>query len=538
MSGLRTSGANTTVWTERDDLLQAGPTYPKLTTDAESDVLVVGGGIAGLQIAYELLKKGKKVILVEDGTIGSGETGRTTGQLSADNEYNEFLKLHGKEMTAEIAAAQQIAIDRIESIASTHSISCDFARVNGYMFQGLPKSHPDYDGGILQEIYDAAYDTGKVDIAFVDDARIPGFDSGKAIQWRQQGSFHPTKYVKGLVKVIKHMGGEVYEKTRYMSHEENGKGGRNVEVQTADGQTVRVDQLVMATNVPLQKLVVIDRLEPYRTYAMAFSIPTSSISTSNAPEDQNALWWDTDDPYHYIRVTPSKKEGYSLLIVGGEDEKVGQHDDADDRYKRLERWTRARWSAVEGVEYRWSGQVIDSHDGIAHIGLNPGTKNVYIHSGDNGDGLTYAAIGGILLPELITGNTTHPWGHLFSPSRQHSPSHIGRALKTIPDYLKENLSDQVYYAKWIATATKTITDIEDLVPGSGDVVRDGIHPIAVYKDEGGKLCKFTAVCPHLKAIVQWNEDEKSFDCPVHGSRFTCTGKLVNGPAKIDLAPRD
>ena len=152
--------------------------------------------------------------------------------------------------------------------------------------------------------------------------------------------------------------------------------------------------------------------------------------------------------------------------------------------------------------------------------------------------MTYAAIGGILISELIIGNTSHPWAALFSPSRQHSPSHLSRALKVVPDYLKENLSDQMYYAKWITTCTKSITDIEDLVPGEGRVVRDGIHPVAVYKGEDGAVNKYTAVCPHLKAIVDWNASEKSFDCPVHGSRFTCTGKLVNGPAKIDLAPRD
>ena len=158
-------------------------------------------------------------------------------------------------MTAQIASAQQLAIDRIESIVKSHSISCDFERVNGYMFQGLPVSSPSYDGKVLDELYQAAHDTGKLDIAWVDDARIPGFDSGKAIQFRQQGSFHPTKYVKALAKVVEEMGGNIYEKSRYMMHSEGkGKGGREIEVQMADGQKVQADQVVMATNVPLQKV--------------------------------------------------------------------------------------------------------------------------------------------------------------------------------------------------------------------------------------------------------------------------------------------
>jgi glycine/D-amino acid oxidase-like deaminating enzyme len=158
-------------------------------------------------------------------------------------------------MTAELAAAQQAAIDRIEGIAKEHSIECDFQRVNGYMFQGLPASEASYDGKIVDELYKAASDTGKLDVAYVDDARIPGFDSGKAIQFRQQGSFHPTKYIRELAKVIKGMGGEIYEQSRYMMHEEGkGQGGRRVQVQMADGQKVQADQVVMATNVPLQKV--------------------------------------------------------------------------------------------------------------------------------------------------------------------------------------------------------------------------------------------------------------------------------------------
>lgn len=115
-------------------------------------------------------------------------------------------------------------------------------------------------------------------------------------------------------------------------------------------------------------------------------------------------------------------------------------------------------------------------------------------AGDCGDGLTYAAIGGMLLRDLIIGRE-NSWAHIFSPSRQHDPSHIKRALKALPEYVKENLSDQVYFTKWLTTCTKTLTDIEDLVPGQGEVVRDGVHPVAVYKDDQGGVHKMTAICP-------------------------------------------
>jgi glycine/D-amino acid oxidase-like deaminating enzyme len=107
------------------------------------------------------------------------------------------------------------------------------------------------------------------------------------------------------------------------------------------------------------QLVIIDQVSAYRSYAVALKIADKDISSNGEP----ALWWDLADPYHYIRVTPHKEPGYSLLVVGGEDEKVGQHDDAEARYKRLVDWTRARWSSAGAVEYQWSGQVIESVDG-------------------------------------------------------------------------------------------------------------------------------------------------------------------------------
>lgn len=525
MSGINSSGIRAPVWIERDDLLleKTLPRYPALDKDVEADVLVVGGGISGVHIAYELLTSGvKNVVLVEDGKISSGETGRTTGHLSVDNEYNDFVELHGPELTAEIAASQQAAVDRIASIVEKHRIDCDFVRVPGFMFHGLPENSKDFELDTISDIYKAAAGTHKLDVSLVDDAGIIGFNSGRAIKFDRQATFHPTKYVRALAEIITEMGGSIYEKSHMNEYSENEKG---VEAVMVNGKKVRAGKMVMATNVPLQKLVVIDRVEAYRTYAVALKIPNSAVSKNG----DHALWWDLGDPYHYIRVTPHKDEGYSLLVVGGEDEKVGQHSDSDERYQRLIDWTKERWTGALDVEYQWSGQVMDSQDGIAYIGRNPGNENIFIQTGDNGDGLTYSAIGGMLIRDLILGKTS-PWADLYSPSRQHSTSHLKRAVKALPEYIKGNLSDQMYMAKWLTTATKTMKDIEDLMPGEGEVVREGVHPVAVYKDEGGQIHKMTGICPHLKGIVAWNSGEKSFDCPIHGSRFTCRGEVVNGPA--------
>lgn len=328
-------------------------------------------------------------------------------------------------MTAQLASAQQLAIDRIEAISREHSISCDFERVNGYMFQGLPSSDPSYDPKVLDEIYSAANDTGKLDISFVSDAQIPGFDSGKAIQFRQQGSFHPTKYVKALAVVVERMGGKIYEKSRYMMHEEGkGQGGRQVQVEMADGQKVQADYMVMATNVPLQKvcLLLLSSSCGTCTYnaqgglrqalmnslwsltASSHTAPTPSPCTS--PLTKSLPPRPTATPSGgtlRIRTTTSvlplpRRKGTrcSLLVVrtkrsasttmrrsGTRGSKSGPGSGGAGQ----RRWcisgpgrsstllmgtsSSSPWSMEE------SSKLIDR---MAHIGLNPGTKNVYIHS--------------------------------------------------------------------------------------------------------------------------------------------------------------
>ena len=215
-----------------------------------------------------------------------------------------------------------------------------------------------------------------------------------------------------------------------------------------------------------------------------------------------------------------------MLIVGGEDHKTGQADDADERFDRLETWTRQRFP-VEEVEYRWSGQVIEPVDGLAFIGRNPGDKNIYIVTGDSGNGMTHGTIAGILLTDLILGRPNE-WEALYEPSRI--------SLRATPEFARENLNVAAQYGDYATTG-----DIEkpgELEPETGGVIRHGLKKVAVYRDTHGKLHECTAVCPHLGGIVHWNHGEKTWDCPCHGSRFDPFGKVLNGPANTGLGPAE
>jgi Rieske Fe-S protein len=175
------------------------------------------------------------------------------------------------------------------------------------------------------------------------------------------------------------------------------------------------------------------------------------------------------------------------------------------------------------VEYKWSGQVVEPIDALAFLGKNPGDENIFIITGSSGNGMTYGTLGGIIITDIITGQK-NPWIDLYSPSRM--------TMATVGDYLTEVGNMVAQYADWISEGD--IKDAQELKPGEGGIISSGMKKIAAYRDEQNKLHTCTAVCPHLGAILQWNADEKSFDCPAHGSRFTTEGKAINGPATSDL----
>jgi Rieske Fe-S protein len=238
-----------------------------------------------------------------------------------------------------------------------------------------------------------------------------------------------------------------------------------------------------------------------------------------------ALYWDTPDPYHYLRLQNLGED--EMLIVGGEDHKTGQSDDAEERFERLEAWTRERFPTVKEVEYRWSGQIMEPVDGLAFIGQNPGDKNIFVVTGDSGNGMTHGTIAGILLTDLIQGRQNE-WTALYEPSRI--------SLKATPEFAKENLNVVAQFRDYVTGGD--VDEVGEIASGAGAIIREGLKKIAVYRDSNGEVHKYSAVCPHLGCIVEWNSTEMTWDCPCHGSRFDPQGKVLNGPAISGLAPAE
>ena len=345
-------------------------------------------------------------------------------------------------------------------------------------------------------------------------APIPGYETGPALRVTNQAQFHPMKYYAGLIRAIEAKGGVIHGGM----HVDDFKGGKDAHVKTSSGRTVTARAIVVATNSPVNDRVVMHTKQAaYRTYVIAAPVPKGVVP--------RALYWDTEDPYHYVRLQAGDAKS-ETLIVGGEDHRTGQKDDADERYARLEEWTRQRFPAAGPVEHRWSGQVLEPIDLVAFIGRNPmDDDNVYIATGDSGNGMTHGTIAGLLLTDLILGRP-NPWQDLYDPSR--------KSLRAAKDFARENVESQVGYLGYVTPGD--VSGYEKIAPGGGAVVRHGLEKIAASRDAAGKLTLCSAVCTHLGCIVEWNSNERTWDCPCHGSRFAPDGHVVNGPAVAPLAP--
>ncbi len=495
-----TSGKTPSVWMDTASPFFTSP----LIKETSADVVIIGAGITGLSAGYFLAKAGKKVIVLDDGAIGSGETGRTTAHLTyaLDSHYVYLRKKYGLANLKIIAQSHQTAINAIENIARKEKIKCSFQRIDGYL--GL---------GALDSI-DILHQEQKIlrDIGFSTHLlrRAPlHYNTGPCLQFPAQAQFHPLLYLKGLAKSIERYYGRIYTRTHAAVIEKN-------KVITSTNVVLHAKYVLVATNVPVSSRYKIHTKQgSYRTYVIGGLVSRKSVPY--------VLYWDINESshdlanaYHYLRIAPYSRKK-DIVIVGGEDHKTGQAEDQK-QYERLELWTKKRFPVTKFL-YHWSGQVIEPADGLAYIGK---LDDIYIATGMSGNGMTYGTIAGILIRDLMVGKP-NPWAAIYNPKRL--------PWRTPINYLHENFNVANQYIDYVKHLPNPTLHYEE-----GKVISKGKIKIAVYQDQTGLQHSFSAICPHLQGIVRWNKQEKTFDCPCHGSRFSPLGKVLNGPANADLEP--
>jgi len=504
-----TSGSRQSIWLDT----AAPDSRRPLEANTDVDVCIIGAGIAGLTTAYRLARDGRSVIVLDDGEIASGETGRTTAHLvnALDDFYKEIRRLHGEEGARLAADSHTAAIDYVEEVVNEEKIDCDFERVDGYLFLG-----PQDPASLLDEELEAAHQAGLREVTKISRAPVDSFDSGPCLHFPRQAQFHPLQYLIGLARGIEARGGRICTDT----HASQIRGGPNAQVHTTGGHIVSARHIVVATNTPVNDIVTMHTKQAaYRTFVVGLALEKGAMP--------HILLWDTPDPYHYVRIAKGPDD-QEVLIVGGEDHKTGQEEDTDAeaRFDRLLDWTRKRFPVKGKPLYKWSGQIMEPIDLMAFIGRNPGdADNVYIATGDSGNGITHGTIAGLLISDMIAGRD-NPWATLYDPSRI--------TLRAAKEFARENLNVAGQYGDLVTGGD--VESVEQIKRGSGAIIRRGLSKVAVYRDVHGKVIERSALCTHLGCVVQWNDGEKTWDCPCHGSRFDPEGRVLNGPAIADLKP--
>jgi glycine/D-amino acid oxidase-like deaminating enzyme/nitrite reductase/ring-hydroxylating ferredoxin subunit len=491
------------------------PSFRPARSKTHAEVCVVGAGIAGLTTAYLLACEGKSVVILDEGPIASGQTGRTSAHLASaiDDRFVEIERLHGQKKARLAYESHAAAIDEIERISGEEEIDCDFKRLDAFL-SPLPDDPPD----LLDRELAAAKRAGFEDIEMVSRG---GIDNGRCIRFGNQARFQPLLYMVGLAEILKRKGVRIYTGRRVkdvQGADPKKKVPAKVQVEGLPGK-ITAEHVVVATNTPSpinDWFGIYTKQASYRTYVVAMTVPRGKV---------DALYWDTGDPYHYVRLDPARGRARTdLLLIGGEDHKTGQMPREGSAFLSLETWAREKFPMVGETRYRWSGQVQEPADGLAFIGRAP-TKgeNVYVVTGDSGMGLTHSTIGGLLLTDLILG-WPNPWEALYDPSRKMLNA----------EFIRENANVVAQYKDLVTSGE--FKSVDEIPAGHGAVMREGLSKIAVYRDPAGKVHRHSAICTHLQCVVQWNPTERSWDCPCHGSRFDPDGKVLMGPA-IDDLPR-
>ncbi|CAF0975483.1 unnamed protein product [Adineta steineri] len=523
--GTYSSGCTLSYWL---DSLER-PKFPKLTENKTCDYVVVGAGIAGITSAYCLAEHdpSKQIILIDDGEICSGETGRTTAhlQIEYDDHYYSIAHMFGDETARLVCQSNHQAVDFIENLVKKENIDCEFERLPGYLIPAKDSHIKD----VIEKEFKASSKAGMTVELLDSDTKKPkypvDYPTSHWLRFPNQGQFHPLKYLYALTQILtkKFKNVQIFTNSHVLDINDDNKedGTGEVYVVTSDNKRIDCKKMILATYMPINdRVTMVTKMAECRTYAMAFEVEKGAI--------ERALYWDTDEPYNYYRLTTDDKSNSSkeLLIVGGKDNLVGHElTSYEETFASLESLARAKFPIAGKLRYRWSGQVVEPIDALPFLGLNPGNKNIYIITGDSGTGMTNGTIGALLCRDLVFG-LDNPCAKIYEPSRQMTKNPFG--------YIKHNIEAGASLFDYV-TGSSCPADIEDLKPGEGCIHREGLHKLAVYKDTDGTVYKFSAVCPHLKALVRYNPLEKTFDCPFHGSRFDRYGKVINGPTKHHLS---
>ena len=491
------------------------PRFPKLSQDLRIDVAVIGAGITGITTAYLLKQAGHKVALFERQRLAAMDTGHTSAHLTCvtDTRLTQLVHWYGEQHGAAAWDAGLAAIDQIHRNIQEEAIACDFRWVPVYLH--TPLREPEVRSSDRKRLLEEAELADRLGFSARFHEAVP-YVGLPGMELANQALFHPRKYLRALAKRIPGRGSHVFEFSGAGAIED---APLSVQV---NGHKVSCGYVVVATNNPivgttslLKATLFQTKLALYTSYVLGARIPSGLLP--------QASYWDSDNPYYYLRIDPGR--GHDYAIFGGEDHKTGQEKNTRKPYRDLAERLRKLIPEAR-IERRWSGQILETHDGLPYIGEVADQQ--FIATGYCGNGMTFATIAALMCRDQLAGKK-NPWTRLFDPSRKQ--------LSGVWDYLKEN-ADYPYYLLRDRIVRGSEATPGEVRRGEGKIVKTPEGKRAAYRDDQGVLTLLSPVCTHLGCLVRWNQAERTWDCPCHGSRFAPTGAVLSGPAEKPLARED
>ncbi len=498
------SQANPSVWV---GATASSPSFPSLSGTVEVDVAVVGAGITGLTTALLLKQAGAKVAVVEADQVASGTTGYTTAKVTSLHglTYAELVAKHGHDKAQQYAQANQAGVERIAALVDELAIDCQFERRAALTYTTDPQRRAD----VAAEV-EAATSVG-LPATYVETTDLP-YQVEAAVRLEDQAQFHPRQYCLALAAAIHGEGSHVFESTRALDIDETGD---SPVVRTGGGDVVAAN-VVVATLLPFVDLGgFFAKAHPVSSYALAVRID------GDLPE---GMYLGADSPTRSVRQV--HLDGEMGLILGGESHKVGQGGDTEQYYASLESWARTTFP-VRSIDWRWSAHDYVPIDSVPYVGRSPRSQRVHVATGFKKWGMTNGTAAGMILSDLLLGRE-NPWSEVFDATRVDASSSLKEFVKENVDVGKRFMKDHV--------ARISSPPADSLTPGQGGLVDLDGDEVAAFRHLDGTLQAVSAICTHLGCVVQWNPAETTWDCPCHGSRFACDGKVIYGPATTDLAP--
>lgn len=482
-------------------------TQPEFASSSrrEFSIVIVGGGIVGVVLAFELRSRGADVLLIEGDELLKGVTGYTTGKLTAQHGliYSKLESSRGQDVARAYWEAQNWAILHVDRLTSEHAIECDLVETQAHVFSTKPEN----DQSMQDEAQ--AYDTLSIPGRLhLDSAILPGVR--RTLVMDGQRHFHPRKFLLGLLEIARQAGVVVIDRNRV--HEINEESDQVV-VTTEIGE-FKAEKVIVASHYPVHDSgLFVTKLTPNRSYAMAFRMDEMPAEGMFVSHDAETL--------HSWRPAMHFEE--PVLIVGANEHKVGETPDGDP-YASLEVWARSQFKVDREVA-RWSTQDNMTPDGVPFIGQSPLRDRIWLATGFGGWGMTNGVIAAIILSDLIDGKE-NLWSEVFSPSRF--------GVDMIPKLVKDNIKTVGHLIGDRLSSVEEIR-LEQVLPGRGVVAEMDGDRRAIYRDQNGTTCILNPACTHMGCQVAWNDWESTWDCPCHGSRFKATGEVIHGPATRPLA---